>query len=159
MWKLVTLWYRRNRIETSERMRWSLSEWTLTMWDLWVCEVYRVTELLTRSLALSKPVSEIMHAATFQAAPKVTWLSQNFPFLSSTTPASIKRVVFAFIVHSVDGWDKKVQSTLSLYLVIRGCQIVSRPPKSVKGIWSLKGKICEMICWEPEIEKYSQFYI
>ena len=48
MWNLVTLWYRRKRIETSERMRWSLSEWTLTMWDLWVCEVYRVTELLLR---------------------------------------------------------------------------------------------------------------
>ena len=159
MWNLVTLWYRRKRIETSERMRWSLSEWTLTMWDLWVCEVYRVAELQScwqgRSLCPNQCLRlYAMHAATFQAAPKVTWLSKNFPFLSSSTPASIKRVVFAFIVHSVAGWDKKVQSTFSLYWVIRGCQIVSRPPKSVKGIWSLKGRICEMICWEPEIGKY-----
>ena len=115
---------------------------------VWSVQSCRVTELLTRSLALSKPVSEIMHAATFQAAPKVTWLSQNFPFLSSTTPASIKRVVFAFIVHPVAGWDKKVQSTFSLYWVIRGCQMISRPRKSVKVMWSGKGTIREMICWE-----------
>ena len=116
---------------------------------VWSVQSYRATELLLRrwqgrSLCPNQCLRVCMQSL-LKLIPKVSWLSKNFPFLSSSTPASIKRVVFAFIVHSVAGWDKKVQSTFSLYWAIRGCQIVSRPRKSVKGMWSGKGTTREMM--------------
>ena len=75
--------YEIDEIELKRRSAWGeacLNE----HWPCGTCGCVKCTELqsyragaetLTRSLALSKPVSETMHAATFQAAPKVTWLS------------------------------------------------------------------------------------